>query len=109
MLDGMKESDGQTVLDHTTFYLNSDIGDGNSHNHWDMPTLLAGGASGKLKIDGRHINYTPDLPLGAARPLVGPHSTTQTGQVFISILQAHGIMQDTFGMATGGPLTEIMA
>jgi hypothetical protein len=109
MLDGMTESDGQTVLDHTTFYLNSDIGDGNSHNHWDMPTLLAGGASGKLKIDGRHINYTPDLPLGAARPLVGPHSTTQTGQVFISILQAHGIMQDTFGMATGGPLTEIMA
>jgi len=108
-LDSLKESDGQSVLDHTTFYLSSDIGDGNTHNHWDMPVLIAGGASGKLKIDGRHINYAPTLQLGAARPLVGPHSTTQTGQAFISILQAHGIMQNAFGMATGGPLTEIMA
>lgn len=108
-LDSMTESDGQTILDHTTFYLSSDIGDGQSHNHWDMPVLVAGGASGALKIDGRHINYAPTLTLGAQRPLVGPHSTTQTGQVFISFLQAHGIMQNTFGMATGGPLTEIMA
>lgn len=108
-LDGITESDGKTVLDHTTFYLNSDVGDGATHNHWDMPTLIAGGASGALKIDGRHINYTPTLPLGTARPLVGPRSTTQTGQVFISFLQAHGIMQNTFNMATGGPLTEIMA
>lgn len=108
-LDGMMESDGKTVLDHTTFYLSSDIGDGNNHNHWDMPVLLAGSASGGLKVDGRHINYTPTLALGANRPLVGPHSTTQTGQVFISFLQAHGIMQSTFNMATGGPLAEIMA
>lgn len=108
-LDSMVESDGQSVLDHTTFYLNSDVADGNTHNHWDMPTLIAGGASGKLNLGGQHINYAPTLTLGASRPLVGPHSTTQTGQVFISILQAHGIMQNTFGMATGGPLTAIMA
>jgi hypothetical protein len=108
-LDSMTESDGQTILDHTTFYLSSDIGDGQSHNHWDMPVLVAGGASGKLKLGGNHVNYTPTLTLGAARPLVGPHSTTQTGQVFISFLNAHGMMVNQFGMATGGPLPEIMA
>jgi Protein of unknown function (DUF1552) len=108
-LDSMTESDGQTILDHTTFYLGSDIGDGQNHNHWDMPVIIAGGASGKLKLGGQHVNYTPSLVLGASRPLVGPHSTTQTGQAFISILNAHGMMQQTFGMATGGPLTEIMA
>lgn len=105
-LDSMIESDGQSVLDHTTFFLSSDVADGATNNHWDLPVLLAGGASGALKIDGRHINYTPTLTF--PRPLVGPRSDTQTGRVFISILQAHGMMRDTFGMATGGPLPELM-
>ena len=68
--------------------------------------MLAGGASGALKIDGRHINYIPQMPF--PRPLAGPRSSFQTGRVFISILQAHGLMQETFGMATGGPLPELM-
>jgi hypothetical protein len=105
-LDAAQDSDGSTVLDNTVFYLSSDIGDGNSHNHWDMPVLLAGGASGKLKLDGSHINYTPGLKF--PRPLVGPRSDVHTGRALVSILQAHGIMQDTFGEATGGPLAEIM-
>lgn len=108
-LDAMKEADGQSILDHTTFYMSSDIGDGNSHNHWDVPVLLAGGASGALKIDGRHINYTPGMPF--PRPLVYAQQSNpvHTGRVFISILQAHGIMQNSFGEATGGPLPELMA
>ncbi|MES1205104.1 MAG: DUF1552 domain-containing protein [Pseudomonadota bacterium] len=105
-LDGMIESDGRSVLDHTTFYLSSDVANNDTHNHWDMPVLVAGGASGALKIDGRHINYIPQMPF--PRPSVGPHSDIQTGRVFISMLRAHGIMQDTFGMATGGPLPELM-
>jgi hypothetical protein len=105
-LDGMMEFDGRSILDHTTFYLSSDISDPLTANHWDMPVLIAGGASGGLKIDGRHINYIPQMPF--PRPSVGPRSNVQTGRVFISILQAHGIMQDTFGMATGGPLPELM-
>jgi hypothetical protein len=105
-LDAATESDGKTVLDNTTFYMSSDIADGDSHNHWDMPTLIAGGAGGALKIDGRHVNYTPDLTF--PRPLVGKRSDVHTGRVLISILNAHGIMQDTFGEATGGPLPELM-
>jgi hypothetical protein len=105
-LDGVIEADGQSILDHTTFYLSSDVADGQAGNHWDMPVLLAGGASGGLNIDGRHINYIPQMPF--PRPLVGPHSSVETGRVFISILQAHGINQSTFGMATGGPLPELL-
>jgi hypothetical protein len=105
-LDNVLESDGQSVLDHTTFYLSSDVADSATHDHWDMPVLIAGGATGGLKIDGRHINYTPQLTL--PRPLVGLRSDVQLGRVFISMLQAHGIMQDNFGLATGGPLPELM-
>lgn len=105
-LDSSIEADGKSTLDHTTFYLSSDIGDGNRHNHWDVPVLLAGGASGALKIDGSHVNYLPQMSF--PRPLVADRGDTHTGRVFISILQAHGIMQNTFGEATGGPLPELM-
>jgi hypothetical protein len=105
-LDAAQDSDGKTVLDNTTFYMSSDIADGNSHNHYDMPILVAGGAGGKLKIDGSHVNYTPGLAF--PRGLIGQKSDVHTGRVFISMLQAHGIMQDTFGEAKGGPLPELM-
>jgi hypothetical protein len=87
-------------------FLSSNVADGETSNCWDMPVLLAGGPSGGLRIDGRHINYIPPMPF--PRPFVGPESSVETGRVFISILQAHGIMQNTFGMATGRPLPELM-
>lgn len=105
-LDSVTEADGKTVLDNTTLYLSSDIADGDKHNHWDMPVIVAGGASGKLKIDGSHVNYTPGLKF--PRPLVGEESDVHTGRALISILQAHGIMQDSFNEAKGGPLPELM-
>ncbi|MES1172045.1 MAG: DUF1552 domain-containing protein [Bacteroidota bacterium] len=106
-LDDIKESDGTSILDNLTFYMGSDIGDGNSHNHWDQPVLLAGGASGKLKTDGRHINYLPTMKF--PRPLVGDQGGPHTGRVLMAILAAHGMPSTTFGTATGGPLTELMA
>ncbi len=105
-LDAVVEADGRSILDRTTFYLSSNVADGQALNHWDMPVLLAGGSASGLKIDGRHINYIPQMPF--PRPLVGPRSAVQTGRVFMSILQAHGIQADTFGLSTGGPLPELM-
>jgi hypothetical protein len=71
-----------------------------------MPVLLAGGGNGKMAIDGRHVNYVthPTTP----RALVGPKGGPVTGRILISIMQAHGLMQDTLGLATGGPLPELM-
>ena len=105
-LDAIKEGDG-TLLDHTTFFLGSDISDGATHNHWDMPVLLAGGGAGKMKIDGRHINYVTHT--ATPRPLVGPKGGPVTGRILLSIMAAHGMVQDTLGSVTGGPLSELMA
>jgi hypothetical protein len=104
-MDKVQEGDG-TLLDHTTFYLGSDISDGSNHNHWDMPCLVAGGGNGKMAIDGRHINYVtqPSNP----RPLVGPKGGPVTGRILLSIMEAHGLSQQTLGSVTGGSLPELM-
>ena len=118
-LDNTMDVDGNTVLDNTTFYLSSDIGDGASHNHWDMPVIMAGGASGKLKLGGQHINYTDGssgrgpalaLPRSGATALVGPRNPVNcTGQALLSILSAHGLPATKIGLYTGTALTEILA
>jgi hypothetical protein len=118
-LDGVMESDGTTVLDNTTVYVSTDIGDGATHNHWDMPVLLAGGASGNMKIDGRHINYftAADLTLPrASTVLAAPRNANQsTAQVHSTIMQAHGLTATPFGQSgtaaaygPSGPLTELL-
>jgi Protein of unknown function (DUF1552) len=96
-LDKTIEADGKSILDHTTFYLSSDISDGNTHNKWDMPVVVAGG--GSVRADGRHINYATDMTF--PRPLVGPRSDTHTGRVLTSIMHGHGIAGDTLGEAKG--------
>jgi len=107
-LDSVTESDGTTVLDNTTVYVSCDIGDGASHNHWDMPVLLAGGASGQLKITGQHINYYTSAELTLPRALtnyVGPRNPNySTAQVHETIMAAHGLQSTTFGQA--GTATE---
>ena len=40
----------------------SGIGDGNAHNHDELPILLAGKGSGTLK-PGRHVRYQRNTPL----------------------------------------------
>jgi hypothetical protein len=60
-LDGLKEGDG-TLLDHSMIVYGSAIGDGNRHNHNDLPILLAGNANGSIAT-GRHLVYPKDTPL----------------------------------------------
>lgn len=118
-LDSVKESDGTTVLDNTTVYVSCDIGDGATHNHWDMPVLLAGGASGQLNITGQHINYYTAAAMPLPRALTNyagsRNSSQSTAQVHETIMQAHGLPSATFGQAgtateygPSGPLPELM-
>jgi len=60
-LQTVEEGDG-TLLDHSMIVYGSGLGDGNRHNHDDLPILLAGGGSGSL-VSGRHIQYREDMPL----------------------------------------------
>lgn len=57
-LERMKSTpDGDgSMLDHSVIVYGSGLSDGMAHTHNDIPVLLAGGASGKLK-GGRHIRF----------------------------------------------------
>ncbi|RUL86123.1 DUF1552 domain-containing protein [Tautonia sociabilis] len=57
----IREGDG-TLLDHSMILYGSGIGDGNRHNHNDLPIILAGGGCGTLRT-GRHLQYPTDTPL----------------------------------------------
>jgi hypothetical protein len=105
-LDKTQEAGGRTMLDNTLAYFNSEISDGNPHRKYDMPVLLAGGAGGKLKVDGSHYMYTQ---MTFPRPTLGPKGGPHGIKLFVSIMNAFGIPDDTFGDGTAkGPLTELL-
>lgn len=60
-LESIPEGDG-TLLDHAMIAYGSGIGDGNAHNHNELPILLAGGGCGTLST-GRHVRYPKNTPL----------------------------------------------
>jgi hypothetical protein len=86
------EADGGTLLDHSLVLYGSNMGDSNQHLHYDVPHILAGGASGRLK-GGRHLSY--------------PAKTVPTGNLLLSILDLYGIRQESIGDSTG-PLTGLV-
>ncbi len=60
-LKSVKEGDG-TLLDNCMIIYGSGIGDGNRHNHDELPVLLAGKGGGTIRT-GRHIRYSKDTPM----------------------------------------------
>jgi hypothetical protein len=82
-----KTPDGDgTLLDHSLVLYGTNMGDSNQHLHYDVPHILLGGASGKLK-GGRHLAF--------------PTKTVTTGSLLISILGTYGIQEDEFGDGHG--------
>jgi hypothetical protein len=57
----IKEGEG-TLLDNSMIVYGSGIGDGNRHNHDDLPVLMAGKAGGSIDT-GRHIKYENGTPM----------------------------------------------
>lgn len=60
-LKGVKEGE-KTLLDQVMVVYGSGIGDGNRHNHDNLPILVAGHGGGTLKT-GRHVTFKRDTPL----------------------------------------------
>jgi hypothetical protein len=60
-LASTKDGDG-TLLDHSMVLYGSGMSDGNQHNHTDLPVILAGAASGRLK-GGRHLRHPKNTPM----------------------------------------------
>lgn len=53
---------GRALIDDVQMVYGSGISDGNRHNHEDLPVLLIGKGSGKLK-PGRHVKYERNTPM----------------------------------------------
>lgn len=60
-LRGVKEGSGR-LLDNCLLVYGSGIGDGNRHNHEDLPIALFGRGGGSVQ-PGRHIRYPKETPL----------------------------------------------
>jgi hypothetical protein len=84
-LNDIKEGDG-TLLDRSLILYGSNMGNSNQHLHYDVPAVLVGGASGKMKGD-KHIAV-------ASR-------TVPTGNLLLSILDKFDVGVDKFGDSTG--------
>lgn len=78
-----KEGDAN-LLDRTTVFLGSNLGDGSSHSTRNLPVFLAGGAF----KHGQHLHFERDT----APPLCNVH---------VSMLQALGLDVDRFSSSTG--------
>ncbi|MBP6628360.1 MAG: DUF1552 domain-containing protein [Kofleriaceae bacterium] len=91
-LEAIDDGEGLTALDNSAVYVSSEIGDGDRHNHDDMPVFLAGGLSGALAT-GRHLRVN--------RPVA---------DLFLTVLQTCDPDggHTSFGNSTG-PMTEIQA
>ena len=83
-LKSVKEGDG-TLLDHSMIVYGSGNGDGDRHNHDDLPVILAGGGCGTLK-QGRHIVYSKETPIN---------------NLWVSMLNRMDIRDVQFGDSTG--------
>ena len=84
-LKAIPDGDG-TLLDHSLVLYGTNMGNSNQHQHYDVPHILAGGASGQLH-GGRHLTY--------------PTKTVPTGNLLLSVLDMFGIHESQFGDSTG--------
>jgi hypothetical protein len=90
-LDAIDEPGG-TALDNSLVYLSSEIGDGDRHNHDNLPVLLAGRAGGQVE-SGRHLVYPDGDPMA---------------DLFLSILRWAGDDAPTFGQDGTRPLPGVL-
>ncbi len=76
--------EGATLLDRTTVFFSSNLGNASNHSTRNLPVLLAGGGF----KHGQHLAYDPKDP----PPLCN---------LYVSLLQRLGINADRFGSSTG--------
>ena len=81
-----KTTDGNgSLLDHSLYLYGSGMGNPNVHDHTNLPTIVAGGAAGKMR-GGRHIQYDKPTPLA---------------NLHLSLLNKVGVPIESFADSTG--------
>ncbi len=86
-LHAVKDAEGASLLDQTIIYLSSEISDGNSHSHVDLPVVLVGRGGGAI------------TPGHIVRP------GESMANLFIALLGAVGVQVATFGDDGTAPLS----
>src|SRR5581483_7528102 len=75
---------GSTLLDRTSVFFSSNLGNASSHSTRNLPVLLAGGGF----RHGQHLAFDPSNP----PPL---------SNLYVTMLQRLGVGRDAFGSSTG--------
>ncbi len=83
-LKSIKEGEG-TLLDSSMIVYGSGLGDGNRHNHDNLPVVLAGHGGGTIN-SGRHIQYDKGTPMN---------------NLFLSMMDRMGVKADRLGDSSG--------
>ena len=86
-LKDVKEANGSSLLDNTMLVYGSGLGDGNRHNHDELPILLIGKGGGSVQT-GRHVVY----PKKADTPLMN---------LYLALFERMGAPAARFGDSTG--------
>ena len=89
-LQELPEGDG-TMLDHSVILLMSEVEDGNTHSHYNLPFILAGRAGGRIST-GRLLQY----------------QNHRHGDLLAAIAQAMGSEVAGWGQDSQGPLPGLL-
>tara|TARA_B100000676_G_scaffold310586_1_gene377614 strand:+ start:1945 stop:3249 length:1305 start_codon:yes stop_codon:yes gene_type:complete len=81
----IKESDGSSMLDNSIISYGAGLGDGSTHQYYDLPMVVAGGAQGQIK-QGRFIRLK---------------SGTLNSNLWLTYAQLMGLDIDSFADSTG--------
>ena len=81
----IKELDGSTMLDNSLVTYGAALGDGATHQYYDLPMILAGGAQGQIK-QGRFIKMK---------------SGTLNSNLWLTLANLMGVEMDSFSDSQG--------
>ncbi|MCB9691980.1 MAG: DUF1552 domain-containing protein [Alphaproteobacteria bacterium] len=81
------DADGSTLLENTTILFSSEVGDGHSHSHTDLPVLLVGSGQQTVQV-GKHERFT---------------SPERVSNVLLGLLDRFGANVGSHGDSTGIP------
>ncbi len=83
-LQAIPDGDG-TLLDHSVVLYGSGMSDGNVHNNFNVPVVVAGGRDLQLK-GNRHLKYPKGTPLA---------------NLSLGLMEKFGVNVERFGDSTG--------
>ena len=92
----LQKLDASGILDSTLVYASSDMGNPAAHSTRNVPTVLAGGANGALRM-GRRLKYRTDCPGTKCDVTSSEAETVPNNRLLVSLARAFGVELDEYG------------